>query len=145
MRRFMYEAGVIAIILIGLSIFKWFDGGMALADKSLLEQPMSQVEIATVTRKVENTSSIGIDSAAAPKTEIVTTEAGIEEISQMIDVNTADLEQLMLLNGIGQVIAARIIDYRNQHGPFTCAQDLLEVKGIGEKKLEKILKSLVFP
>ena len=54
-----------------------------------------------------------------------------------IDINTADAAQLQTLNGVGPVTAQRIIDYRNQIGRFDNVDQLLEVKGIGEKTLTK--------
>ena len=58
----------------------------------------------------------------------------------MININTATLEQLDLLPGIGPVTAQAIIDYRTEFGPFETPEDLLNVKGIGEKKLAAILE-----
>lgn len=55
-----------------------------------------------------------------------------------ININTATLEQLKLLNGIGDVYAQRILDYRAEIGQFQHIEELLDVKGIGEKTLEKI-------
>lgn len=55
-----------------------------------------------------------------------------------IDINTADAAQLQTMNGVGPVTAQRIIDYRNEHGPYASVDDLLNVKGIGAKTLEKI-------
>ncbi len=55
----------------------------------------------------------------------------------LIDINTATADELQTLTGIGPVLAQRIIDYRAEHGPFTCAEDLLAVKGIGEATLNK--------
>lgn len=55
-----------------------------------------------------------------------------------IDVNTADAATLTRLPRIGPAIAQRIVAYREQHGPFRTPEDLLKVKGIGPKTLERI-------
>ena len=55
-----------------------------------------------------------------------------------IDINSASLQQLQLLPGIGETLAQRILDYREEHGSFSSVDDLLNVSGIGEKKLEQI-------
>lgn len=55
---------------------------------------------------------------------------------QIINLNTADLNQLQLLKGVGASKALAIFEYRKQNGKFKTLDDLLKVKGIGEKFLE---------
>ena len=55
-----------------------------------------------------------------------------------LDLNTATKVQLMELPGIGDTTAARILDYREQNGRFSSTDELLNVEGIGEKKLLQI-------
>lgn len=57
----------------------------------------------------------------------------------LVNINTANVEELDALPGIGATLAQRIIDYREQHGPFTSPAGLLQVEGIGEGTLESIL------
>lgn len=55
-----------------------------------------------------------------------------------VDLNAATREQLELLPGVGPALADRILEYRQRHGKFTSLQELLDVKGIGQKKFEQI-------
>ena len=56
----------------------------------------------------------------------------------LVNINTATLDQLDSLPGIGPALAQRIIDYREKHGAFRSIQDLLNVSGIGDKKFADI-------
>lgn len=55
-----------------------------------------------------------------------------------INLNTASAEELFALPGIGDVLAARIVAYRQEHGPFQTIGALNQVSGIGDKLVEKI-------
>lgn len=61
-----------------------------------------------------------------------------------ININSASKEELTLLPGIGEVYAERIILYREDHGPFTAPEELLQISGIGERRLEQIKPYITF-
>ena len=58
---------------------------------------------------------------------------------EKVNINTASKEELIGLNGIGEVLADRIIEYREANGGYKDVRELTNVKGIGEKLLEKLL------
>jgi competence protein ComEA len=64
--------------------------------------------------------------------------AGAVTGSGLININTATLDQLESLPGIGPALGQRIIDYRQAHGPFHSVDDLLNVSGIGDQRLADI-------
>ena len=62
-----------------------------------------------------------------------------------VAVNPADADELDTLPGVGEVIAQRIIEEREENGPFYYPEDLMNVNGIGEKTLEKLLPHIRLP
>lgn len=61
-----------------------------------------------------------------------------------ININSATLEELQTIKGIGKKKAEAILQYRKEHGPFRTKDDLLQVKGIGKKALEAIESQVTF-
>ena len=57
---------------------------------------------------------------------------------EKLDLNTATAAQLQLLPGIGEKLSAAIVAWREEHGPFQKVEELLQVPGIGEKRLAEI-------
>lgn len=77
--------------------------------------------------------------AAGSVTAMADSMSGKELPPGKIDLNTATKTELMELPGIGEAMAERIILRREEKGRFRTTQDLRKVKGIGEKKFEKLL------
>jgi competence protein ComEA len=69
---------------------------------------------------------------------------GAASPSAPVDLNSATVEQLDSLPGVGPVTAQKIVDYRTQHGPFTSVDDLDAIPGIGPARIEN-LRGLVTP
>ena len=61
-----------------------------------------------------------------------------------VNINTATLEELQTIKGIGKKKAEAILQYRKEHGAFRTKEDLLQVKGIGKKALEAIESQVNF-
>jgi competence protein ComEA len=63
-------------------------------------------------------------------------DASNEGSRPQININTATAEELDALPGVGEVTAARIISYRDQHGPFRTVDDLVQVEGIADRTID---------
>lgn len=70
-------------------------------------------------------------AAAAPAAET-------ESAKKVVNINTATAAELVRLPRVGEKLARRIVDHRQQHGSFRRAEDLMEVKGVGEKMFQTL-------
>lgn len=91
------------------------------------------------------TVSIPVPEAVEAPTEAPAESAEFTALTETvplfpININTAGLEELMALPGIGETIAGRIIAWREANGPFRAVEELMNVKGIGEKRMEQLLE-----
>jgi len=75
--------------------------------------------------------------AAGPAAEKESGAAG-----EKVNINTAGVDQLAELPGIGAKTAGAIVSYREEHGSFASIEQLMDVKGIGDKKFEVIRDSI---
>ena len=69
-------------------------------------------------------------------------EQGKNASGEMVNINTADVEGLKKLKGIGPAMAQRIIDYREANGSFQAPEDIMQVKGIGKAKYAKLKEQI---
>lgn len=61
-----------------------------------------------------------------------------EQVAEKVNINKATAEQLMEIKGIGESYANRILEYREKNGPFKKIEDIMQIKGIGTKLFESI-------
>lgn len=96
-----------------------------------------------VTRIASVILALSIASHAAALTSTTSTHKAAEQITPphtVVNVNTATVEQIAFLPGVGATTASRIVEYRGgvetgKPAPYKSVDDLLNVKGIGPKKL----------
>ncbi|MFQ5743735.1 MAG: ComEA family DNA-binding protein [Acidobacteriota bacterium] len=96
-----------------------------------------------VTRAVLVASLVTVVSAwtapaAGHEIDTVIQASAQKSAAKQVEVNSASLEELQTVPGIGAALAQRIIDFREEFGPFERLDDLLNVRGIGERYLERL-------
>ena len=97
---------------------------------------METKDVSTVI-KHENSSVLEAEIDKIVDEQNSSTDGYTPEVHGLININTADKETLMVLDGIGEKRAEAIIEYRVSH-PFGSTKDIMNVSGIGEKIYEKI-------
>jgi competence protein ComEA len=78
------------------------------------------------------------------KTTVEKSTKSVKDAVKEVNVNTADKEMLTQIPGVGPATAEAIVEYRKANGNFKSANDLLNIKGIGEKTLAKMKPFLKF-
>lgn len=96
-------------------------------------EDLTNEKITTTTKPIEVKETT--TNKIVETTETVTTT---KIFNEKININTATLEELMKLNGLGESKANKIIEYRNNNGLFETLEDLLKVDGIGNKTFENL-------
>lgn len=103
-----------------------------------LTERENYIQDSTEQKQLEEKLNAVEDSLKKSKNKKNKKEQALE--GKVININTATKEELMALPGIGETMAERIIAYRIDHNGFKKIEDIMKVKGIGQKKFEKLKK-----
>lgn len=121
----------------GLPSIESFEVGEALVVENTTPLP---VERNSLVNNANIVSKIDSNNAARPKKE----RKNVKKVNLPVHINSASVEELCALNGVGPKLAEKILATRNALGPFKTGEDLQKVPGIGKKKLEKLLLGVIF-
>jgi competence protein ComEA len=89
-------------------------------------------------RKSLNAFLCSVILLAVASTAAMADTTGSAPVAGVVNINTADASQIVMLPRVGAKAAQRVIEYRAQHGPFASTSDLMQVKGFGEKTLNRL-------
>lgn len=140
----MKKLPVSAIILV-VAVFLAFTVGFFLGRNTghapIQVSTASTGEVLVINSKTSPQPSEASSDATTEGEVAVFSEEPTESTSAsgLVNINTATVEELDTLPGIGPVLAQRIVDYREKNGLFSSVEELILVSGIGEKKLEAML------
>jgi len=107
-------------------------------DKIRFAQEFNRAEVLSDGQKIYLPFAGEVAGAATNNTSGSATESNTIQTAGKINLNSATAEQLDTLSGIGPAYAARIIEYRQAHGGFKIIEEIMEIKGIGQKTFDKI-------
>lgn len=114
----------------------------SVTSSSQTSESVVQTQTSSQTQISEQTSDQPSDDQPNLTTEPLAYSAEMGKTFDLYAFNQLSKDELMTFSGIGEVTAQAILDYRKENGPFSDFNDLLLVKGIGEKKLQKIMTIL---
>ena len=134
---------VIALVLLAGIILYHVLSSPLRYEVTVEEEVTTETVVATTTVSLsgQDASPTGAETPTETPSEPVTeapTEAPGIDSSGKVNLNTATLEDLKTLKGVGDSKAQAILDDRNENGPFSSIEDLTRVSGIGQKTFESL-------
>ena len=152
-RQVLACMGVGLALLAGLAVWRFWPAGDSLPTG---DEGGFQVEVTTtveaaggltkhartgavnLAQLLEDGQQVTIPSKKDAQAAVQEPAAGGGEQAAPVNINSASAQELQQLSGIGELLSQRIVDYRSAHGPFASVDELTEVPGIGEARLENL-------
>ena len=128
---------IVRILPWGLPSIETFEVGESFIVGNVAPLPVTRDSITVVDTLMSKTDK---DFENGPKKERKPTK----KVNLPVHINSASVDELCALNGVGPKLAEKILDTRNALGAFKTPEDLQKVPGIGKKKLEKLLPGVIF-
>ena len=128
---------IVRILPWGLPSIETFEVGESFIvanETPLLVARDSIAVVDTLVSKTDNEFKDGLKKERKPT----------KKVNLPVHINSASVDELCALNGVGPKLAEKILDTRNALGAFKTPEDLQKVPGIGKKKLEKLLPGVIF-
>ena len=128
---------IVRILPWGLPSIETFEVGESFIvanETPLLVARDSIAVVDTLVSKTDNEFKDGLKKELKPT----------KKVNLPVHINSASVDELCALNGVGPKLAEKILDTRNALGAFKTPEDLQKVPGIGKKKLEKLLPGVIF-
>lgn len=115
------------------------------AESSAVSAVSSSVSVSVPESSVSSSAKATRKAASSKSAAATESTRTVCDVSTPMNLNTATAEELQVLPGIGEVLAQRIVAYREQIGGFRNLEQLLEVNGIGTVKYAEIVPMLYLP
>ena len=105
---------------------------------ALNSSPVLSVPVKMIYEEAASLKELGIGPDQVPDRQGLSGAGETGDLSGKIDLNSASVEQLMTLPGIGESKAEAIIRYREESGPFSCTEDVMNISGIKDRVYSQI-------
>lgn len=126
----------------GVAIVKYLYPGVFMGNPDHIAGSDREDDVVEMTERSNLVKGKQIIPQKSLTTDLETSPSSSSD-NDLIDLNGATIEQLQQLPRIGPVMAKRIIEYRKRHRRFISIEQIMEVRGIGEKTFEKLKDKIV--
>ena len=144
-KKLLHLAFCLFVVGLVVRFLPW--GLPSIVENDIAEASVGVLAVADQSSKLEYSQvrlSEGDEPASERSGEKPRSQRKTPKVQLPVHINTASVEELCALKGVGPKLAEKIIAFREASGPFRTPEDLQKVPGIGKKKSEGILQGVIF-